>query len=811
MTCPKCGSSLEEGARFCGACGSDLVAPAPRPGKRKFESTVFQGSGSSRPAADPLARTVAAPSAARPAQPASPSVARPAQPASPSVARPAQPAPPPVSAVSDTVAAPRPSSASVPAATASAADLVGTALNGRYLIKERVGEGGFGTVYRGEQIQMGRECALKVLHPRMARDANVVGRFKQEAQAASRLRNAHTVQIYDFDQTPDGIFYLAMELLHGRSLHVEMHAASLGVARVVHIVDGIADSLGEAHAQGIVHRDVKPENVFLETRGADRDFVKVLDFGIAKIVGGNIGEARGPALTAAGQTLGTLEYMSPEQLMGLQLDGRSDLYALGILAYELLIGHLPFPVKNSGEMITAHLKTIPPAPSKAAPQLAIPPLLDAVVLRLLEKDRARRYRDAAELQADLRRVEALIAPSAQPTPAQQPILQPISQPIPQPISQPIPQPISQPIPQPIPQPMPTQPVRAQASGLPTGLVILLVGIAALVIGLIIAGVILLRSAAAAETPSPAALVPSTMTALFGADVAELRASVPREQVRQLDEALRPKLKELGAEPSTLRRLAMAADGTVADGARQPAVLVVDGKIDARRFDRWAPEAVLGPGGKFSSATHKGTKYMKSEAVAYAFLPGDRLLAVDHQALPPILDRARGEAADAPLVDGAAAPLLTRVGAPGGRAAVFAWARTTEAMRRDLAADVAPEAASVQEGAAALVVAPQGGADARLVARTAGDDEARRLAEGLRRAIDGARKVPTVALLGFDPLLAAVQVHEEGALATASLHLTKPQFDDLVVRLAGFLATASTDGTSPPPPPPTGKKKKGKGK
>jgi len=218
------------------------------------------------------------------------------------------------------------------------------------------------------------------------------------------LRAPHTVQVYDFDQTPEGVMYLAMELLDGQSLHAILgEAGALDPGRVARVLDGVAESLGEAHAQGIVHRDIKPENIYLEPR-PQPDFVKVLDFGIAKIVSGD--QAGGPALTAVGQTLGTLEYMSPEQLMGQPLDGRSDLYALGILAYEMLTGALPFPAKTPGEMITGHLKTVPKPPSQAAPERGISPLLDSIVLKLCEKSRDARYRDTAELRADLARVVA---------------------------------------------------------------------------------------------------------------------------------------------------------------------------------------------------------------------------------------------------------------------------------------------------------------------------------------------------------------------------------------------------------------------
>ncbi len=770
MTCPKCGTQLQDGARFCGSCGSQLdPAPAPRAAVRQYDRTLFQGS---------------APAPRKPTGP-SPTPSPAAKPAAP-----ATPAPKPL-ATAETVAAERPPDLS--------GDLAGRTLNNRYLLKQRIGEGGFGAVYRAEQLQMSRECAMKVLHPRMARDPNVIGRFKREAQAASGLRNAHTVQIYDFDQTPEGIFYLAMELLHGRSLHIEMHGKQLPLPSVVHIIDGLVDSLGEAHAQGIVHRDVKPENIFLETRGADTDFVKVLDFGIAKIIsGGGDGAPKGPALTAAGQTLGTLEYMSPEQLMGLALDGRSDLYAVGVLAYELLTGRHPFVSRSSGEMITAHLKTVPEAPSKVAPQRAIPPLVDAIVLRLLEKDRARRYRDAAELQADLKRVEALLAsPGARP-------LAPAPVPAPAPVQAMGGAPFAQPAAPPPQVAVITAPSRPQRGGLSTGMVVLIVGAVALVVVFLVVAVLLLRTASAAEPPPPpppATLVPPSMTAVLGADFAALRAAAPREQARQLDEIVRPKLTPMGAEPTRLERLAVAtADLKQGAGDAQAALFVCDGQINQKKFDAWVAREAVGDGKKLTPAVHKGVRYLHGDEVSYAFL-GRRLVGTHLTPLPPVLDRARGEAGEPSLLDGAAAPLLARVGAAGGRAALFGWLAVSDEQRRDAAEALGPDATSVKEVAAALALVPAGGADAKLAARAAGDDAARKVADEARRFIDDARKQPTVSLLGFTPILAAIQVGADGPLATASLHLSKPQFDDLFTRLTGFVATAATEGTTPPPPPP----------
>jgi tRNA A-37 threonylcarbamoyl transferase component Bud32 len=426
MKCVKCGNALEAGARFCGACGTQQPgAVIPQAAVRTGAKTLFQGSGGGVPVVkvpEP-SKSAAVPDKKGPVSSAmsfAPTIA-------PGSTEMKAVAPPPA-------ATPKPSAAQPKAGTtplsqlpppAADADLTGKLLNNRYLLEDKLGEGGFGAVYRATQTQMNRKVALKVLHARMAKDPQVVGRFKREAQASSLLRAPHTVQVYDFDQSPDGIMYLAMEMLQGRSLHAIMaEDGPLAPLRLARVMDGIADSLGEAHAQGIVHRDIKPENIFLEPR-PEPDFVKVLDFGIAKIVSGEgLGASTGPALTAAGQTLGTLEYMSPEQLMGAQLDGRSDLYAVGILAYEMLVGALPFPAKTPGEMITAHLKTMPPPPSQVAPGRGIPPLLDQIILKLLAKKRDDRYRDTAELRADLQRLlrgetgAAVASPAPAPMKAQ---------------------------------------------------------------------------------------------------------------------------------------------------------------------------------------------------------------------------------------------------------------------------------------------------------------------------------------------------------------------------------------------------------
>jgi serine/threonine-protein kinase len=239
-------------------------------------------------------------------------------------------------------------------------------------------------------------------------DATVVARFRREAEACSQLRNPHTVTIYDFDQTEDGVLYLAMELVRGESLQEIQHRDGvIEASRALGILDQVAEALSEAHDKGIVHRDMKPENIMVERRGGE-DFVKVLDFGIAKILSGE-GSKIVPALTAIGQTVGTLEFMSPEQLRGKALDGRSDIYALGMVAYEMLTGQLPFKgAKSTTEVIQFHLQEAAPPPSSLRPDLAIPTAVDEVVLKMVAKGCEDRHESAAALRQHIAEVLATL-------------------------------------------------------------------------------------------------------------------------------------------------------------------------------------------------------------------------------------------------------------------------------------------------------------------------------------------------------------------------------------------------------------------
>jgi eukaryotic-like serine/threonine-protein kinase len=295
-------------------------------------------------------------------------------------------------------------------------------LNNRFKVESKIGEGGFGAVYRGVQLATGRKVAIKLLHPEMTKDENLVARFRREGMVLCNLRDAHTITTYDFDQTPDGTLYIAMELLEGRSLHQVFHEqAPLEWKRMFKILIEMCSSLAEAHAQGIVHRDLKPENVYLETRPGNPEFVKILDFGIAKVMRGDSIDPASPQLTATGQTLGTLEYMSPEQLMGKPLDGRSDVYALGVVAYEMTTGRLPFPeAKGPAGLITAQLKQTPQPPSQANPKANLPAAADRVILRCLEKGKDNRFADVTALAAGLQ--EVLEAAREASNPVAQPLV-----------------------------------------------------------------------------------------------------------------------------------------------------------------------------------------------------------------------------------------------------------------------------------------------------------------------------------------------------------------------------------------------------
>jgi eukaryotic-like serine/threonine-protein kinase len=276
--------------------------------------------------------------------------------------------------------------------------LIGTVLDRRYRIEFRLAAGGFGAIYRATHVINRRAVALKVLHKSLATELDVVARFRREAQALGALRCRHTITAYDFGETADGTLYIVMELLQGESLFERFRALGpVPWRRMIGIVRQVCESLVEAHAVGIVHRDLKPTNIHLEQVGADPDYVKVLDFGIAKILHGSTLDDGD--LTRSGQMIGTFDYMAPEQMVGARVTAQSDIYTLGVLLYEMIGGERPFgEVDSAAEMLTAMVSRTPVPLSTI---VDVPEALDGVVARCLDRDPLKRYRSADELSADL--------------------------------------------------------------------------------------------------------------------------------------------------------------------------------------------------------------------------------------------------------------------------------------------------------------------------------------------------------------------------------------------------------------------------
>ncbi|MFK7988115.1 MAG: protein kinase [Sandaracinaceae bacterium] len=283
---------------------------------------------------------------------------------------------------------------------------LGTVVDGRYVIERVLGQGGMGLVYAGRHQMLGRRLALKVLKPTVSSDADVIERFRREAQAASAIGSPHICDVSDFGALPDGSTYFVMEFLDGPSLSAAMEGGTLAEARALHVARQLTVALGAAHARGIVHRDLKPDNVHLVTQGGDTDFVKVLDFGIAKVGGTD------SKLTQAGQVFGTPHYMSPEQCAGREVDARTDIYALGVLLYEMVCGKVPFDADNLMGVLTKHIYEQPIAPRELSPPASVSPGLEAVILRALAKNPDHRYGSMAAMETDLVALEAGSAPGA---------------------------------------------------------------------------------------------------------------------------------------------------------------------------------------------------------------------------------------------------------------------------------------------------------------------------------------------------------------------------------------------------------------
>ncbi|MBO6933896.1 MAG: protein kinase [Deltaproteobacteria bacterium] len=276
--------------------------------------------------------------------------------------------------------------------------LVGRTIGGNYLVQELVGVGGMGRVYRSEQSTLGRTVAIKVIHPHLLSDEQTVARFYGEARAASRLNHPNSVSIIDFGRTDDGILYLAMEFLKGKDLALVMHEEGpLPFPRICEILIGVLEALDEAHAFDIVHRDMKPENIILRRLQSGDDLVKVVDFGLATIVGNN-----STSITRPGLVCGTPDYMPPEQARGEQVDGRGDLYALGVVLFELLTDQLPFDDETPTKVVLRHINDPVPDPREVAPHRGMPDSLAEICIRALQKDRNLRFANASEMRDAIR-------------------------------------------------------------------------------------------------------------------------------------------------------------------------------------------------------------------------------------------------------------------------------------------------------------------------------------------------------------------------------------------------------------------------
>ena len=277
-------------------------------------------------------------------------------------------------------------------------DLVGHVVADRYHIIRKLGEGGMGQVYLAEHVRMKRKSAVKVMSPGMMNDPDAISRFNREASNASQISHSNVAAIYDFGETTDGLIYLAMEFVDGEPLSqlIQRHEA-LPALRAANITQQTAEALGAAHDLGIVHRDLKPDNIMIARNRDGTDCVKVVDFGIAKASRGGDGQK----VTRTGFVVGTPEYMSPEQLSGDAVDGRSDIYSLALVAFNMFTGKLPFPSKTSQEAMIMRLTDRPRTLLEMKEDVPWPPALQAVMDKALARESELRYQDPREFGRDL--------------------------------------------------------------------------------------------------------------------------------------------------------------------------------------------------------------------------------------------------------------------------------------------------------------------------------------------------------------------------------------------------------------------------
>jgi|LNFM01.1.fsa_nt_gb serine/threonine protein kinase len=290
-------------------------------------------------------------------------------------------------------------------------DLTGRTIAGRYEVLRRLGEGGMGVVYSAMDTRLEKQVAIKVLKEDFAHRQDVVARFTQEAKSAARIKHENVLDVTDYGGTEDGSFYIAMELLVGTDLADALHKeGAIELHRALNVAMQVTRALAAAHKQGIVHRDLKPENVFLVIADDGREVVKIVDFGIAQMK--DLTGQGGKKLTQTGMIFGTPEYMSPEQAKGVAIDHRVDIYAVGVILYEMAAGRTPFVGDSFMGILTQHLYEPAPAILSLNPNAQITPEYESVIAKALAKDPAQRYQSMQELCDDLGRIRDGARPTA---------------------------------------------------------------------------------------------------------------------------------------------------------------------------------------------------------------------------------------------------------------------------------------------------------------------------------------------------------------------------------------------------------------
>ncbi|MBU1219323.1 serine/threonine protein kinase [Myxococcota bacterium] len=272
--------------------------------------------------------------------------------------------------------------------------LSGSLFEGKYKVGELIGEGGMGQVYKATHVMMKKTVALKILQSVLSSQIDIVERFRREAESAGKLRNPHIINVLDFGRNSDGIFYLVMEFVEGIPLSNYLFEGPMDWRRACRIMMQILTALEEAHKNGIIHRDLKPDNIMISTEEGGEEFVKILDFGIAKLAEG---EERGMQVTRAGMIFGTPSYISPEQAKGQSVTGSSDIYSAGIIFFQMVTGKLPFTANSTIDLINKHIKEPPPSPRSLRPDL--PPDIEILILRALAKKPKDRPKNAFEMKA----------------------------------------------------------------------------------------------------------------------------------------------------------------------------------------------------------------------------------------------------------------------------------------------------------------------------------------------------------------------------------------------------------------------------